>query len=684
MQPTRVPPLEADWQATVAVLAGDARFSEPFGIVAAEDGTIFVSDAGQANSIRRISPDGSVATLATGFSTPSGLALAGDGTVYVADTGSHTILRVSPDGLVSTLAGDGTPGFADGPAARARFNGPIGIAVVPDGRVVVADTYNDCIRVIETNGVVRTLAGSGRPGASDGVAGGATFDTPTGLAIDHHGLLYVADTGNGVVRTVDLNGRVTTPAWAHGDGFFRPLGVVGAADGELYVADEAGRIVAIRPDGAIRTVAGAGVGFRDGEGRTAQFRRPSGLALLRPGHLVVADAGNALVRLVAARSQLPLRPPTSPAVRPQFDADAFSSIPLLWPVAPFAGPHEVAGSFGEVRGTDGERFHRGIDIRIEQGTHVRAVRDGVVSDPISNGGVGALDEWLRIGDLTYVHIRAGRTATALLDPARFAATYDGRKLRRLRVKRGARFAAGDEIGTVNRFNHVHLNVGWPGEEHNPLLFRLVLFEDTVAPTIPPDGIRVYDDAWRAQTVRAQNRLVLSGRVRVVIDAWDQADDNTPGRRLAPYQLGYQVLHADGSPAAGFETRRSSLRFDRLGTDPNAPHQIYGAGSGIPFYGGRATRFRYIVTNRFERGQAAEGVWDTERLPPGDYILRGWAADVSGNVAVRDLLVTVGPRASLSAFGRWHPSGGTAGRPPAAISRPGGPARVAHPLSSQGS
>jgi sugar lactone lactonase YvrE len=560
----------------------------------------------------------------------------------VADTGRHAIRLIGPDGAVSTLAGDGAPGYADGPAAQARFNGPIGVAVAADGRVVVADTYNDRIRVIETNGMVTTLAGSGRPGASDGVADGASFDTPTGLAVDAHGLVYVADTGNGVVRIVDLEGRVTTPAWAHGDGFYRPLGVAAGRDGELYVADEGGRIVAIHPEGTIRTLAGAGAGFHDGEGSRAQFRRPSGLALLRPGYLAVADAGNALVRLVAATSQLPLRPPTSPAVRPQFEANAFGGVPLLWPVAPFTGPHEVAGSFGEVRGTREERFHRGIDIRIEQGTHVRAVRDGIVSDPIANDGVGALDEWLRIGDLTYVHIRAGRTAAALLDPARFAATYDGRKLTRLRVKRGARFAAGEEIGTVNRFNHVHLQLGWPGEEHNPLLFHLVQFEDTVAPTIPSDGIRVYDDAWRPQTMRAQNRLLVGGRVRVVIDAWDQADDNTPRRRLAPYELGYQVLHADGSPAAGFETRHPSLRFDRLGPDPDAPHQIYAAGSGIPFYGGRATRFRYIVTNRFAAGQATEGVWDTERLPPGDYILRGWASDLGGNMTERDLPVTIGP------------------------------------------
>jgi sugar lactone lactonase YvrE/murein DD-endopeptidase MepM/ murein hydrolase activator NlpD len=663
LQPPRIPPLEPNWQATVAVLAGDgvpgtidgeawrARFSEPFGIAAAPDGTIFVTDAGQAHEVRRISPDGRVSTVAGGFSTPSGLALAPDGTLYLADTGNHAIRRITPDRQIATVAGDGIPGYVDGPAHQARFNGPIGIAVARDGRIFVADTYNDRIRVIDVNGTVSTLAGSGRPGADDGVAEQASFDTPSGVAIDARGTLYVADTGNDMLRIVDQAGRVTTPAWAHGAGFFRPIGIaVGPSafaeatagkDRELYVTDEGGRIVAIRPDGGIRTLAGGGVGFVDGKGTRAQFRRPSGVALLRPGHLVVADAANALVRVVAATSQVGLQPPTSPAIRPRFDAEAFGVVPLLWPVAPASGPHEIAGSFGEVRGDRQERFHRGIDVRVEQGTPVYAVRDGIVSSPISNDGVDALDEWLRIGNLTYVHIRAGRTRRALLDSSRFVANYDGRKLIRLRVKRGARFAAGDLIGTVNRFNHVHMNVGWSGEEHNPLLFRLVRFEDTVIPTIPADGIRVYDEAWSLQTRRVQKRLLLAGRVRVVIDAWDQADDNVPTRRLAPYELGYQVLNVDGSPAIGFETRRPSLRFDRVGLSPDAPPMVYGAGSGIPFYGGRRTRYLYIVTNRLEGGQTAEGFWDTDRMNPGNYILRGWAADVSGNVVVRDLPVTIG-------------------------------------------
>jgi len=653
LQPASIPPLEQNWQATVAVLAGDgvagtddgagtrARFSEPFGIAAAADGTIFVADGGHSDRIRRIAADGHVSTVAGGFSTPSGLALGPDGTLYVADTGNHEIRRIAPDGVVSTVAGDGAPGYADGPAHQARFNGPIGIAVAPDGRIFVSDTYNDRIRVIGVDGNVTTLAGSERPGADDGVAEGASFDTPTGLAFDARGILYVADTGNRIVRTVDMNGRVTTPTWAHGDGFFRPIGLAVGPDAELYVADEDGRITEIRSDGAVRTIAGDRVGFRDGSGATAQFRRPSGIALRRPGQLVVADTGNALVRSVSAISQAGLQPPTSPAIRPRFDADAFGLSPLLWPLAPLSDPHEVAGSFGEVRGDQQERFHVGIDVRVEQGTRVYAVRDGIVSSPISNYGVGALDEWLRIGDLTYIHIRAGRSRDALLDSSRFVANYDGRKLLRLRVKRGARFATGDLIGTVNRFNHVHMNVGWAGEEHNPLRFRLVRFEDTVAPTIPPDGVRVYDESWRLQTTRVHNRLLVAGRVRVMIDAWDQADDNTPSRRLAPYELGYQVLQEDGSPAPGFEKRRPSLRFDRVGLNPDASRTVYGAGSGIPFYGGRRTRYLYIVTNRLDEGAASEGFWDTSRLRSGNYILRAWAADISGNIVERDLPVTIG-------------------------------------------
>src|SRR5688500_8450786 len=222
---TRVEPLERDWAAVVTVFAGDgvaawrdgdvrrARFSEPFGLARGVDGTLYVSDAGDAQRIRRIGIDGIVSTVAGGapgfadgpgasarFDTPSGVAAAADGTLYVADTGNNAIRRIAPDGRVSTIAGDGTAGYRDGPGSESRFNGPVGVAVAPDGRVIVADTYNDRIRAIAANGEVTTLAGGSEPGWADGPGSEARFDTPSGVAVDARGGIVVADTGNGIVR----------------------------------------------------------------------------------------------------------------------------------------------------------------------------------------------------------------------------------------------------------------------------------------------------------------------------------------------------------------------------------------------------------------------------------------------------------------------------------------------------
>src|SRR5690606_6133489 len=140
--------------------------------------------------IRAIAPDGRVSTVAGGergfadgagtaarFDSPSGLAIDAAGILYVADTGNNAIRRIAPGGIVSTLAGDGVAGYRDGPAPTARFNGPIGVAVDAAGRVVVADTYNDRIRAIGRDGLVSTIAGGDEPGAIDGPAALARFDT---------------------------------------------------------------------------------------------------------------------------------------------------------------------------------------------------------------------------------------------------------------------------------------------------------------------------------------------------------------------------------------------------------------------------------------------------------------------------------------------------------------------------
>jgi hypothetical protein len=274
-------------------------------------------------------------------------------------------------------------------------------------------------------------------------------------------------------------------------------------------------------------------------------------------------------------------------------------------------------------------------VRVDEGTLVHAVRDDVVSHPISTHDYDSLNESLRVGALAYVHMRAGRTrANTLVDPSRFVPTYDDSgKLVRVRIRRGTRFVTGDVIGSVNRFNHVHLNVGWPGEERNPLSFRLTGFEDSRPPSIAAGGVRLYDETWQPVTRRVK---------RIVVDAWDQADGNRPNRRLGLFALGYQVLNRDASVVHGFEGSPETIRFDRLNSQSDAARIVYAPGSGIAFYSGGRTRFLYVVTNTLRDGIASEGFWDTTVLAPGDYTLRIRAVDVRGNVAIanRDLPVTV--------------------------------------------
>ena len=640
----RKPQLEPGWNATVVVLAGGGErtyFDDPFGIAVRPDGTIFVSDGVDAPRVRALFPNGRIADVAGGtpgfqdgpgstarFQTISGVALGPDGSLFVADTGNNAIRRIAPDGNVITIAGDGVAGYQDGPAREARFNGPIGVALDGSGRVLVADTYNDRIRRIELDGTVTTL------GAAH------VFHTPTGVASGPDDRVYIADAGAAAVHVLDAAGDLMTLPSPYPEEFVRPVAVAAGVRGEVYVADERGRVVEIDARGSSRVVAGGSPGFADGPGAEARFRRPSGVAVLAPGRLVVADTGNGLIRLVAAVSQLEFRTPPRPGIDPKFDAESFGRQPLLWPVPPMEGPHEIAGTMGEARGSGAERLHAGVDVRIEDGTPVLAVRAGVVSSPISAGEFGSLNEWLRIGPITYVHIRAGRDRQdGSIDPDRFVGSYDTEgTLVGIRVKRGARFASGDTIASVNRFNHVHLNVGWPGEELNPLDFRLLQFSDGIAPTISR-SVSLLDDGGAPLVRKVRGRVVVAGPVQIVVEAWDQADGNRPSRRLAPHALGYQVLHADGSSVEGFEEPHETIRMDQLGPDADA-HLIYAAGSGIPFYGGRRTRFLFTVTNTFKDGVASSGRWDTGQLAPGNYVVRVFARDSQGNSTSRDLPVTV--------------------------------------------
>src|SRR6185295_1793293 len=169
------------------------------------------------------------------------------------------------------------------------------------------------------------------------------------------------------------------------------------------------------------------------------------------------------------------------------------------------------------------------------------------------------------------------------------------------------------------------------------------FQDTVAPTIEKDGIQLFDSSGTRLTTKQDQRLLVSGQVRIVVDAFDRTNMNPDRRRLGLYKLGYQVLNADGTPAPGFNEPRINLLFNRLPRDREATKVAYASESGITVYGSKTTRFLYEVTNSVKDGHAAPRVWDTSQLPKGDYVLRIIAADYSGNEVSegRDVLIRTG-------------------------------------------
>jgi hypothetical protein len=251
----------------------------------------------------------------------------------------------------------------------------------------------------------------------------------------------------------------------------------------------------------------------------------------------------------------------------------------------------------------------------------------------------------------YIHLRIGRDKDnqAFADD-RFIIEQDARgKVTGVRVRRGALFAAGDAIGTLNNQNHVHLIAGTAGAEFNALAaLELPGIKDTVAPVIEKDGVRLFDSAWRrldnlssAQGDKraGENRpLVVHGDVRVVVRTYDQMDGNATRRRLGLYQLGYEVLNKDGSPARGFAEPRWTISFESLPDDDRAAPLAYAAGSKSGATG--ETIFAYIVTNNVRDRLAREDFWHSSELPDGDYILRVFAADFFGNKTTQDVSVRV--------------------------------------------
>ncbi|MBD0372175.1 MAG: gluconolaconase [Pyrinomonadaceae bacterium] len=656
---------------------GQARFADPFGVAVDSRGDVYVSDAGSNNRIRKITPEGMVTTLAGGeegfqdgqgagarFNTPSALALDASGNLFVADTGNNAIRKVTPEGLVTTIAGSGANGLKDGAAREAEFNAPVGVAVDDEGNVYVADTYNDRIRKVTKEGQVTTIAGGGQsPGYMDGPAMNASFDTPCGLLITPAGELFIADTGNNRIRKITKEGQVTTFASAanlteNQSLLFAPVALALTHDGILYsTGNDRGRVAQISTDGAVFAFAGAGSGFQDGNGETARFNSPTGIAIDKRGALYVADSANYLVRELTpvedakeskGAQAAALQRPVMSGVLPRLTGETIGVSTLPWPVDPQRKWHEVTATLGEVRGNyDGEardHLHSGIDIQGAMGAIVRAVYDEKVSDPLGNWGFGDLGEGLHVSLMTYVHMRVGRNVQDKpFDDARFIAVKgEENKPVRVRVRRGTRFRVGDALGTINRMYHVHLNYGPSDAQANPLVLPFIGFTDRVAPRIERDGIRLFDESGQRLTETRRGRLLVRGDVNVVVEAYDQVDDNAARRRLGLYKLGYQILRADGTPAPGFEEPRITIEFNRLPPTGDAVRIAYWDASGITVYGSSTTRFLYIVTNTVRDGRAQAGTWRTSELPAGDYILRVFGADYAGNEISndRDLQISI--------------------------------------------
>jgi DNA-binding beta-propeller fold protein YncE len=245
----------------------------PCALFVLADGTRLVSTV--QNTLQLLTPAGQLALIAgdeddyvgfrdgkganARFNHPGGLTVDAAGHIVVVDGWNHALRRVSKACEVSTLAGNGEVGFADGQGDAARFRGPQGVALAANDEIVVADTENHAIRVVTPGGAVRTIAGNGEAGFADGQGAAARFHRPMGLALDKDGSILVADKGNNAVRRVTM-------------------------------------------EGAVSTVAGNGeAGYADGEGAAARFEWPTDVVVDKEGTIVVADSDNGRLRKIVGQ-----------------------------------------------------------------------------------------------------------------------------------------------------------------------------------------------------------------------------------------------------------------------------------------------------------------------------------------------------------------------------------------------
>jgi hypothetical protein len=306
----------------------------PWGLAIDSQGRVHIAD-GSAHAVRRINANGTMTTVAgtgtAGFSGDGGpatsarlnapvrLAFDASDNLYIADSANHRIRRVTPQGVISTVAGNGTAGYAGdgGPATAARLRVPYDVVVRPDGAFYIADRDNHRVRFVDTNGVISTVAGTGVAGynGDDIAATTARLNTPYSVELDGSGGIYIADFNSERVRQVDSDGIITTFAGtgiasANGDGgpaeeagLHKPQYVDVLPNGDVLISESNNNDVRIVHDGLIDVLAGSRQFGYSGDGGPPLFStwsRPSATAADGEGNIWIVDRGNRRIRVIEA------------------------------------------------------------------------------------------------------------------------------------------------------------------------------------------------------------------------------------------------------------------------------------------------------------------------------------------------------------------------------------------------
>ena len=313
--------------------ATSAELNQPYSVLADGSGNFYIADYSNS-AVRKVTPAGIISTIAgngtAGYSGddgpatsaelsgPAGLALDSSGNLYIGDRGNNTVRKVTPAGIISTVAGNGTAGYSgdDGPATSAELNAPYGLAFDAGGNLYIAEYSNQTVRKVTPAGTITTIAGNGTAGytGDNGPATSATLNGPDDIAFDLSGNLYINDDLNSRIRMVNPSGTITTVVGnggtpGNGDGgpaisatLGQPHGVTVDANGFLYIADTFDQSIRrVDQFGTITTVVGNGGAPGIGDGGPAfdaELNLPTKVSVDAVGNYYIADLGNYRIRKV--------------------------------------------------------------------------------------------------------------------------------------------------------------------------------------------------------------------------------------------------------------------------------------------------------------------------------------------------------------------------------------------------